>query len=337
MDTYPISLPRAMRAVFFTGQGLRLEERPVPEPGPGEALVRVRLVGICNTDLELFQGYYGFTGIAGHEFIGEVAAAPDAPEWQGRRVTAEINCGCGQCPGCLQHDPRHCATRTVLGIVGRDGAFAQYLTVPVANLHAIPDSLPDERAVFTEPLAAALNVAEQTHLTPRTRLAVLGDGKLGLLAACSLRMFCPQLTLIGKHVEKLAIAEAHQVNTRLIQGAEDLPALIDELGRFQVVVEATGSEQGPAAAINLLEPQGTLVAKTTSRNLSQLDMAKVVVDEIRIQGSRCGDFAWALAFLAQGLVDVAPLVQGVYDLHEFETAFEAARTRGAMKVLVRMD
>ena len=241
------------------------------------------------------------------------------------------------CVGCLQGDPRHCPERTVLGIVGRDGAFAQYVLAPMENLHAIPEEIPDQQAVFLEPLAAALRVAEQTHLTPRTKLAVLGDGKLGLLAAMSLRLFTPGLLLIGKHEEKLALAEAHNVRTMRINGPEDLPALAGKQGLFEVVVEATGSEAGPAAALDLLRPQGTLVAKTTSRNPSQLDMARVVVQEIRVLGSRCGDFTWALSFLGQGLTDVEPLIAGIYDLEDFEQAFAHAARRGAMKVLVRIS
>ena len=328
-------VPASMNALVFTGTGLAMEERPIPLPGPGEARIRVTMAGICNTDVELYQGYYGFSGVAGHEFTGVVDRAPDQPELEGLGVTAEINCGCGACLDCLAGDPRHCPTRTVIGIVARQGAFAQYLVVPITNLHLLPKGVDDTQAVFTEPLAAALEIAEQVHLTPRTKTLVLGDGKLGLLIACALRVFCPSLVCVGKHPEKLAVAQAHGVKTIHVSGPDQYARHIGEFGRFDVVVEATGSENGPALALDWVKPRGTLVAKTTSRNPSLIDMARVVVDEIRIQGSRCGDFSWALSFLEQGLVEVTRLVEEIYSFDRFEEAMARAMTPGAKKVLVK--
>jgi threonine dehydrogenase-like Zn-dependent dehydrogenase len=324
-----------MEAVVFENGVAGLVRRPRPEPGPDEALVRVRLAGVCNTDIELLRGYMGFAGIPGHEFVGEVVAAPGSPGLVGRRVAADINFGCGVCLRCRAGDPRHCPERTTLGIAGKDGAFAQFLTVPTRAVHVLPDSLSDTQAVFLEPLAAALEPGQQLHFTARQSVLVLGDGKLGILTACSLRHLVPGLVLGGKHASKLAIAAAQGVTTRQGDTAEGLAqALAREYGRFDCVIEATGRPQGLETALDLVRPEGTIVLKTTTFALTSLNMARVVVDEINLVGSRCGDLALALAYLQDGLVDVVPLVEATYPLADFQTALDHAARPGAMKVLL---
>jgi threonine dehydrogenase-like Zn-dependent dehydrogenase len=319
-----------MRAVSFHGQNRGVTDREKPRAGAGQALIRVRLAGICNTDVELAKGYMGFSGIPGHEFVGVVEEAPDAPEWIGRRVVADINWGCGTCRTCLSADARHCPNRTTMGIAGWDGAFAQWLAAPIVNLHAVPDTVPDREAVFAEPLAAALEVSQQVHLTAAARCAVLGDGKLGILIACALRHACPGILLIGKHPGKLETAARQGVRVRLLE---------EQLAcgeRFDVVVEATGREDGLARAMEMVRPEGTIVAKTTVAGTAPLSLAKLVVDEIRVVGSRCGDISLALHYLSQRLVDVTPLIEAEYDLEDFETAFARAARPGARKILLRI-
>lgn len=319
-----------MRAVFFSNQGRQFVDRDRPSPQAGEVLIRVRMAGICNTDLELAKGYMNFSGVPGHEFVGVVEAAPDAPEWLGRRVVADINRGCGGCARCLSGDSRHCATRTTMGIFGWDGAFAEWMAAPATNLIAVPDDLPDREAVFAEPLAAALEVSQQVHLTAKTRLAVLGDGKLGILAACGLRHFCPGIVLVGRHPEKLDAAARQGVAVRLAAEQEGC----DE--RFDVVVEATGRPDGLARAMEMTRPEGIIVAKTTVAATAPLNLAKLVVDEISVVGSRCGDLSLALHHLRERLVDVTPLIEAEYALEDFEAAFARASRPGARKVLVRI-
>ncbi len=321
-----------MRAVIFEGGTVRMETHPDPVPGPGEVRIAVRLAGICNTDVELLRGYMGFSGIPGHEFVGVVDAAPDHPELLGRRVTAEINLGCGHCPTCLTAGPRHCPNRTTLGIAGKDGAFAEYLTMPASLVHPIPEAISDAEAVFIEPLAAALEPGQQLHLTAATRLLVLGDGKLGILCACGLRRLCPDLVLAGRHERKLAIAAAQGVAVR----RADTAALRTECGPFDVVVEATGRPDGLAFALDLVRPEGTVVLKTTTFAPTPVNMARVVVDEVRLVGSRCGDFRLAAAYLRDALVDVLPLVEAVFPFAAFPEALAAASRPGAMKILVEV-
>jgi threonine dehydrogenase-like Zn-dependent dehydrogenase len=310
-----------MLRVVFNKSVISLESQKKPVPASGEALIRVLLAGICNTDLELFKGYMNFTGTPGHEFVGVVEASPSRPELVGRRVTADINVGVG--PG----DHRHAPDRRVLGILGMDGAFASYLVVPVSNCRVVPESLSDEAAVFAEPLAAALEVGQQVHIRSCDRVAVLGDGKLGILISLGLRHVNPGLVLVGKHQEKLAIASAHGVRTAL---AGDIS------GPFDLVVEATGRPQGIDLALDLVRPEGTIVLKSTTEAKTCLNLARIVVQEITLMGSRCGDLDLALDHLARGLVDPAGLIEATYPLERFAEAFEAATRPGARKVLVRM-
>jgi threonine dehydrogenase-like Zn-dependent dehydrogenase len=322
-----------MQAAVLGERGLRLDRRKDPVPGRGEALIRTLLAGICGTDLELLRGYRGFRGVPGHEFVGVVESAPEDPAWEGRRVTADINVGCGRCPRCLSSDPRHCPQREVVGLMGRDGAFAEYLTIPTRNLHEVPQGIADEVAVFAEPLAAALEPGQQLHLRNGTRLGVLGDGKLGLLAALGLRLHCPGLLLIGRHRNKLRIAEEQGVRTELEtppRGAEEEAGR----GRFDVVVEATGRPEGFGRALELVRPEGAVVVKTTVRGPSAVDLSRITVSEVQVIGSRCGDLDLALAVLENGWVRVEPILEAIYPFGDFERAMQHAGRTGSRKVLL---
>ncbi|RJQ28414.1 MAG: dehydrogenase [Peptococcaceae bacterium] len=327
-----------MKAIVFKDNKMSVVEKPVPETGEGELLIKLSLAGICNTDIELFSGYYGFTGVAGHEFAGVVEKSPPMPELEGERVVADINCGCGTCSWCLKGNQRHCPSRKVIGIAGRDGAFAEYIKVPVQNVRPVDEAISTAEAVFVEPLAAALEIGQQIHITGDLRMMILGDGKLGLLIAIALRHYNPNLLLVGKHAENLAIARKQGVNTLHIHSpaelTESLPA---KLGLFDLVVEATGKADGINHALNFTRPEGTIVVKTTSHHPAQIDLARIVVDEINIVGSRCGDFDLALFFLKNGLVDVKPLIEAVYPFSEFAKAFHHARRPGAGKILISFD
>lgn len=314
-----------MRALRVADGTTALVDIAPPEPG-GEAIVRVVMSGICNTDLELARGYAGFRGTIGHEFVGIVEDPGTGPLARGQRVVGEINAGCGRCRRCATGDPRHCATRTVLGIVGRDGAHADLLRLPAQNLLAVPDAVRDEHAVFVEPLAAAVGVLDRCPVDPGAAIAIIGDGKLGLLCAMALAPLSP--LLVGKHREKLAIVGTRGVETATIDQAR-------RRGRvFDVVIEASGSADGFALALDLLVPQGALVLKSTFHGATPIDTARIVVEEIRVIGSRCGRFAPALELLELGAVDVAPLISEVVSLDRGERAMRTAAQPGALKVLL---
>lgn len=322
-----------MRAAFAQDSALTLRhDYPMPLPRGEEALLRVRLAGVCATDIELLRGYKGgFCGVLGHEFVGEVVAAPSAPLWEGKRVVGEINVGCGACALCRRGLGRHCRRRTSLGIIGRDGVFADYALLPVQNLHAVPDHVPDEMAVFAEPLAAAYELLEQIPITPAQRVIVLGDGRLGLLCAFVLAQTSCDLTVVGRHAEKLALlAGVHTqvaTSTALEQLAE-APA--------DVVVEATGARSGFATALRLVRPAGVLALKSTfADHLDDFDLSRLVVDEITLVGSRCGPFAPALAALSDGRIDPRPLIQAEYSLDAADQAITHAAQKGVLKVLIR--
>jgi threonine dehydrogenase-like Zn-dependent dehydrogenase len=319
-----------MRALRFEDNALRLADVPAPAR-EGEALVRVSLAGVCNTDLEIVRGYASFSGTLGHEFVGVVERAPEAPELEGRRVVGEINAGCGACELCRAGDSRHCPARTVLGIHGRDGAFAEYLRLPSANLLPVPDELTDERAVFTEPLAAAVGITERVSVGAGERVAVVGDGKLGLLCAQALKVLTgARVSLVGRHRSKLEIARRREIETF---EAEELP---DSARRaFDVTVEASGSPRGFETALRLLRPRGTLVLKSTFQGTTEMNAAPIVVDELSIVGSRCGRFAPALELLSRGLVDVDSLVHEEFPLAEGVRALARAAEPGVLKVLLR--
>jgi threonine dehydrogenase-like Zn-dependent dehydrogenase len=321
-----------MRAVVFEGQidghpQLRLvEDFRDPQPLPDEVRIRLTLAGICNTDLEILRGYADFRGVLGHEFVGVVDEAEE-PNLVGKRVVGEINVSCGVCATCRAGRPTHCPDRTALGIRGRDGVLAEYFCLPAANLHVVPDKVPDEAAVFVEPLAAACEVLEQIHIHPSDRVAVLGDGKLGLLVAQVLALTGCRLTAIGRHPEKLAILDAKGIPTQVGDKGLD--------GSMDVVVECTGHAEGFETARRLVRPRGVLVLKSTYHGLVQADLSRLVVDEVHVIGSRCGPFPAALRLLAQKLVDVTSLIEAEYPLAEALAALEHAGQRGALKVLVR--
>jgi threonine dehydrogenase-like Zn-dependent dehydrogenase len=316
-----------MRALVWDGTRARVSERAEPRPESGWAVVRVTLAGVCNTDLEIARGYMGFRGVLGHEFVGQVAQGPE--EWMGRRVVGEINFACGSCESCRSGLGRHCPGRSVMGIAGADGAFAEYVAVPVANLHAVPDSVADEVAVFCEPLAAAYEILEQVPVANEPSCTVMGDGKLGLLIAQVLDAAGVRVLAVGRHDEKLRILRDRGIETL---------RLSDWLPRHEnsadLVVEATGRAEGFRLAVEATRPRGTLVLKSTVAEMPNVDLAPVVINEIQIVGSRCGPFAPALAALEQAAVDVLPLVTQRFSLDRAEGALEAAATAGAGKILI---
>lgn len=296
-----------------------------PAAGPGEATVAVRVAGVCDTDLQLARGYMGFVGVPGHEFVGVVTACED-PSWVGKRVVADINAGCGVCDDCVQRGGHHCDRRTVLGILGRSGAFAERLAVPARCLVEVPAQVPDDAAVFAEPLAAALHVLDEAEASDG-RVLVLGDGKLGLLIARALLGAGREVTLVGRHPHKLALAESAGARVALEPEARDIE-------RARLVVEATGSAVGLALALRLTQPRGTVVLKTTVAGPTSVDLSPVVIDELRLVGSRCGDLSRAVAALATGEVDPRPLIEARYPLAQATDALAHAGRKGALKVLV---
>lgn len=311
-----------VRALVFDGS-LALRELDVPEPGPGQALVRVELAGVCNTDVEITRGYMGHRGVLGHELVGTVVRCDD-PALLGARVAAEINLACGHCEWCARGLGRHCPTRTVMGILGHPGCFAEYVALPIANLHRIPDGIADVRAVFVEPLAAAFEILEQVPIACDTPVLVIGDGKLGLLAALVLADHGARVSIAGRHPRKLAVAASRGVT------------VLDTIAprSFAIVVEATGAPSGLDTALRAIMPRGTLVLKSTFHGTSQLALAPVVVDEITIVGSRCGPFTPAIAALHAGTIDPTPLVDRTFALQDAAAAIAHAQQPGVLKVLI---
>jgi alcohol dehydrogenase len=314
-----------MRALVLDADGPRFTRRHPAPDRPGEARVRLRLGGVCATDLELVKGYMGFQGVLGHEFVGEVADAPDRA-LVGRRVVGDINAACGACPTCRAGRPTHCPARTVLGIAGRDGAFADEFALPVENLHVVPDGVSDEAAVFVEPLAAACRIAEQVHVRPSHRVVVLGLGRLGQLCARVLALTGAAVTGVSRSAAKRALLPA------------GLPAAapddVDGLAGADMVVDCTGSPDGLALATRIVRPGGTLVMKTTVHDLGAVTPTAWVVDEVTLVGSRCGPFAPALRLLAAGLVDPTPLITARLPLEDGVAALALAARPGALKVLL---
>lgn len=307
-----------MRAVHIGAGRIEVRDVPLPGPKPGYALIRLLCAGICNTDLELLRGYYGFSGIPGHEFVGEVVEAGN-PKLRGKRVTGEINIACGECEWCHKGLGRHCPNRTVLGIAGHAGAFAEYLTLPERNLHQIPDAITSDQAVFTEPLAAACEVLDQVEIPRGSDVAVLGDGKLGLLIAQVLKAHGARVHLYGHHPER-----ARAIG---VERGEDGAG-------FSRVVEATGSAGALRQAVAMTRPRGTIVMKSTVHEPVSLDMAPVIVNEISLVGSRCGRFEPALALLSRGAVAVEPMISARFPLHRAADAFARAAEPGVLKVLL---
>jgi threonine dehydrogenase-like Zn-dependent dehydrogenase len=314
-----------MRAIAFDGSAVRLEtDRAEPRPAPGEVLVRVSRAGVCETDLQILAGYHRFRGVLGHEFVGIALGGA----LEGRRVVGEINCSCWACDTCtVAGHPSHCPHRTVIGIVGRDGAFADLVAIPERNLHAVPDAIDEETAVFTEPVAAAFQIPTQLEIRRDQHIIVLGDGRLGNLCAQVLARFSDRVAVIGKHRHKLAALEALGIPTRLLADADDTRSA-------DIVVDCTGSATGLPTALQLVRPRGTVVLKTTVADEHRLSLAPVVVDEVTIVGSRCGPFDRALDALARALVNVQPLISYRFGLSDGIRALERARQPGVLKVLI---
>ncbi len=320
-------MPRTMRAVWLEDRQINVrDDVPVPEPLGNEALVKILRAGICNTDLELLRGYYPYTGIPGHEFVGVVEAGPT--ELIGRRVVGEINTVCGTCRACREGRRTHCAQRTVLGIVNRHGAFAEYLTLPTENLHTVPDDIPTDLAVFTEPLAAALEIQEQVTVSAGDRVLVVGDGKLGQLVAQTLALTGCHLAVVGRTPAKLELLAARGIETLSGDAVRD--------AAFDLAVECTGNPEGFGLAQRALRARGTLVMKSTYAGDLTLNAAAVVVDELTLVGSRCGPFAPELRLLTERQVDVEPLIHARFPLTDAPAALARARTKGTLKVLLEV-
>ena len=305
---------------------MHVEQRDI-ETRAGECRVGVMLAGICGTDFQLLRGYAGFSGVPGHEFVGVVETAPEGDRhWIGKRVVGEINVGCGVCDWCRADTSNHCPTRTVLGIVGRSGAFASHLSLPADNFHTLPDTLDDETAVLVEPTAAACEILTQVDIGPRARVGVVGDGRMALLVGQVLRTTGATVTLFGKHDRKIQVARDLGLDAK--RSTDDLPA-----SRFDVTVDVTGRPAGLTRALELVRPRGTVVMKSTFHGETPITIWPAIVDEVTLVGSRCGPFADAIALLAAGQVHTDPLLAGTYPLEDFGAAFDAARSD--LKVLLR--
>ncbi|MBI5676270.1 MAG: alcohol dehydrogenase catalytic domain-containing protein [Nitrospirae bacterium] len=322
-----------MKALVFRKSLEFRTDYPVPEPGRDEALVRVKLAGICNTDLEITKGYMKFEGVPGHEFVGRVERS-EGKDLEGKRVTGEINIGCGECPFCRNNLPTHCPNRSVLGIARRDGAFAEYVAIPVKNLHIIPDSVSDEEAVFIEPLAAAFEILEQVKIKNSDRVCVLGDGKLGLLVGQVLSLTDCDLVVAGRHVEKLSILEKMGIKTEIVPAkAGARPSR----GAFDIAVDCTGSSYGIQTALEITKPRGTIILKTTVAQNVAFDLNSVVINEITIIGSRCGPFHRALEAIEKKSVELRPMISRSFNIEDGVEAFEYASQKGVLKVLLKID
>ncbi|QSB00203.1 alcohol dehydrogenase catalytic domain-containing protein [Methylomonas sp. EFPC1] len=323
------TMPIPMQALRLDKSLSYRNDMPIPELAADEALIELRLAGICATDLELVKGYAGFSGILGHEFVGTVIAVADDKhrDWLNRRAVGAINIGCNVCEVCRRDGPEHCLNRKVLGIRGKDGVFADYFSLPVANLYTVPDAVTDQAAVFTEPLAAALRVVKQIAAQPITDIAVVGPGRLGLLIAKVLSLAGYQVTVLGRSAASLALPKQWQLATGLTNEIPD--------NSFGCVVDASGQASGFAQALRIVKPRGTLVLKSTFAANAALDLSKVVVYEINIIGSRCGPFAEALTLLAEGKLPVATMIDGQYPLSDGLAAFDHAAQAGVRKILLQ--
>ncbi|MEK6406276.1 MAG: alcohol dehydrogenase catalytic domain-containing protein [Acidobacteriota bacterium] len=320
-----------MKALRFDESLKLVRDAPVPRR-EGEALVQVICAGICNTDLEIAKGYAAFRGTLGHEFVGRVVDSPD-PSLNERRVVGEINAGCGQCALCLEGDPRHCAARTVLGIKGRDGAFAEFLSLPVCNLIELPESVSDEAAVFVEPLAAAFSILDRVNINSSHEVAVVGDGKLAQLVVLVMAQTGCSLTVVGKHKNKLDLARSFYAHCSTM----DARALNQECkARFDVAIDVSGSPSGLATALEIVKPIGTVVLKSTHHGATSLDTSQIVVNEVTIVGSRCGRFQPAIELIASGRVDLSPLISRRLPLEDGLLAFEEAAAKENMKVILQI-
>lgn len=315
-----------MKALYFDGKNLTLNP-DYPKPKPGEALVKVTMAGICGTDLEILKGYMSYRGVLGHEFVGIVEDSHNK-ELIGKRIVGEINAGCKKCSSCLSGLERHCQNRTVLGIYKRDGAFAEYISLPEENIHVLPDSVSDKQAVFVEPLAAAFEITEQLHLEPDWKIAILGDGRLAQLIARALRLSCRDITCFGRHKRKIGLLQKIGIKTKTaIENSDERT--------FDVVVEATGHESGFLDTMKLAKPRGIVVLKSTIASQNKLDLSPAIINEITFVGSRCGPFRPAIQALASGLVLVDDLIDAIYSLDDYAKAFEHAGKPGVLKIILQ--
>lgn len=321
-----------MKAVVFDEELKLVSDYEKPVPKPGEVLIKTRMSGICNTDLEITKGYMGYKGVLGHEFVGDVVEAGDECDfkWVGKRVVGEINCGCDDDEWCAKHLERHCPNRQTLGIWKKDGCFSEYFTLPVKNLLEVPDTLSDEEATFVEPVAAAMEITEQLHIKPADKVALLGDGKLGLCIALVLNALNVDLVHIGKHQNKLEISRKAGVKTKMLQDLRP-----EDNKTFDIVIEATGSTGGFETSLNLTKPRGVLVLKSTIAAKEGLNLAPVVVDEITVLGSRCGQFAPALRLMGSKKLDIKPLVSEIYPVDKALEAFEKNKQKDILKILLK--
>lgn len=318
-----------MKSLVYRENKLFLDDIPIPSVGPGEALIKVSIAGICNTDIEICKGYMNFSGVLGHEFAGVVEYSEDK-SLIGKRVVGEINCPCFQCEVCKSGKPNHCPKRTVLGIHKRDGVFAEYTTLPIGNLHIIPESVPDEVAVFTEPVAACFRITEQVQLKPTDIVVVLGDGKMGQLVAQVISPVVYKLVCVGKHDKKIDLLRSLGIESYKI-GESSFSYKAD------VVVDVTGSHNALQLALDIVRPQGTVVLKSTVADFFKVNLTKAVVDEINIIGSRCGPFPPAIKALADGKVKVRHLISATYNISDGLKAFEKALEKDSLKVLIKFD
>ncbi len=320
-----------MKSLVFSSGHLNYSDRtPQPALVPGYALIKIIVAGICGTDLEIAKGYADFHGVLGHEFVGIVEDVADHSDslWVGKRVVGAINIGCMQCAVCLTYGAAHCPNRQVLGIRGKDGCFAEYITLPVRNLHAVPDCVSDNSAVFTEPLAAACRIREQLLINPAKHIAVVGCGRLGLLIGATLRITGSEVTMLARRSESLKLPEQWSLSTALVDDYSE--------NSFDLVVEATGNESGLSQSIKLVKPLGTLILKSTFQNPGTIDLTKLVVAEITVTGSRCGAFSPALRLLEQGLIDVESTIDKQFPLEEGFAAMQYAAKQGVRKVLLKL-
>lgn len=315
-----------MKAASFDGKQMVYSEN-YPDPKPGETLVRVSLAGICGTDLEILDGYMAYNGVLGHEFVGVVEQSQN-PDLIGKRVVGEINAGCNKCDSCKKEMQRHCPNRTVLGILKRDGAFAEFLSLPEENLHVIPESITDEQAVFVEPLAAAFEIKEQVQLNPDWKVAVVGDGRLAQMICQVLKLSCPDVTCFGRHQSKLTHLEKFEIPTKIGIDSSDEQS-------YDLVVEATGSNSGFADTMKLVRPRGTVILKSTIASRENLDLTPTVVNEITLVGSRCGLFKPAIDALATGIVSVDSMIDSTFPLEKFSQAIEHAKKPDTLKVFLK--
>lgn len=324
-----------MRAIVFDKELKFDNNYPKPLPNKGEALIKVTLAGICNTDYEITKGYMGYSGILGHEFVGIVEDVNSNNEndkqWIGKRVVAEISWGCNEpdCDWCAQKNYRHCPSRHTIGIWKKDGAMADYITLPTNILFEVPNNVTNEQAVFVEPLAAACEITEQLHIEPTSKILVLGDGKLGLTTALALNAMNHDVILVGKHQNKLNIANTQGVKTKLLE------TLLPE-EKYDIVVEATGTASGFETSMNAVKPRGVLVLKSTVATGKELNLAPIVINEITVLGSRCGKFAPALRLLEKNKIDFSPFINGIYNIEDAIEAFEANKLKENLKILIKM-